>query len=66
MPCADAADAGRSGQKESAVALVSLFLAWRPKIGNEVATQSWQGFLRLVLAGRAACCGDVRVECVGT
>ena len=40
MPYGDAAYAGRSGQKESVVALASRFLTGKSKIGNEVATLS--------------------------
>ena len=40
MSYGDAADAGRSGQKESVVALASRFLTGKSKVGNEVATLS--------------------------
>ena len=40
MSYGDAAYAGRSGQKESVVALASRFLTGKSKIGNEVATLS--------------------------
>ena len=40
MPYGDAAYAGRSGQKESVVALASRFLTGKSKIGSEVATLS--------------------------